>query len=107
MPAQMQNAHRQRKVRAKIANFVQRAIYPQQLTVPRQYATTREGVFIYKVLEGREIDGIKEDGVRVIIQENMKQARFVISPLLASRFDAITWARQNMGLTDDGHLHQS
>jgi hypothetical protein len=92
-----QNADRQRKVRAKIARFVQTAIYPQQLTVPRQYATTSVGTFIYKIMEGREIDGFREKGVRVIVQENLQQARFVVSPLFGSKYDALDWARQHMG----------
>lgn len=97
----MRNEHQKRVVRSKIANFIQRAVYPQQLTIPRQYSTTSEGVRLYKVLEGREIDGIREQGVRVVVQENAKNARFVMSPLLPSRFDAVQWARRNMGLTGE------
>ena len=99
IPVHLKNAHQQRKVRQKVANFVRTAIYPQQLTIPRQYATTKEGVSLYKILEGRIINGIQEQGVRVIVQENLQQARFVISPLHASQEDAIQWARQNMGMT--------
>ena len=96
---QMKNTNEwaQQKVRAKIANFVRTAIYPQQLTVPRQYATTREGCWVYKILEGREITGFREDGVRVIVQENAQQARFVISPLFGSKHDALSWAQTHMG----------
>lgn len=90
------NAHRQRIVRQRIENFVKRAVFPQQLTLPRQYATTREGTFIFKVLEGRKIDGVQEQGVRVVVQENAQQARFVMSPLCASKHDARAWARQHM-----------
>lgn len=97
VPAVMTNEFRQRKVRGKIANFVQTAIYPQQLTVPRQYATTREGCWIYKILEGREISGFREDGVRVVVQENAQQARFVMSPLFVSKTDALSWAVKQMG----------
>lgn len=93
------NAVNQQQVRRKIATFVTRAIYPQQLTVPRQYATTREGVWVYKILEGREIDGVRENGVRVVVQENAKQARFVISPLFGSKHDALSWAVKHMGAT--------
>ena len=92
-----QNAFRQRRVRHKIATFIQTAIYPQQLTIPRQYATTREGTFIYKILSGRMVNGYKENGVRVVVQENARQARFVISPLFDSEHDARSWARQQMG----------
>lgn len=99
-----QNAHRMQKVRGKIANFVQTAVYPQQLTIPRQYATTREGCWVYKILEGRELrvnsdSGAKyrEKGVRVVVQENARQARFVISPLFGSKHDALSWARSQMG----------
>jgi len=87
----------QMNVKKKIDNFVARAVYPQQLSVPRQYATTREGVFIYKQMKGRIIDGYQEQGARVIVQENAKMARFVISPLFGSIHDAQSWARQNMG----------
>lgn len=93
----------QQNVRRKIANFIQRAVYPQQLSIPRQYATTREGVFIYKIMEGREIDGYREPGARVVVQENAKMARFVISPLFNSKHDALGWARQHMG-ADHGNI---
>ncbi len=90
------DAHRQRIVQQRIENFVKRAVFPQQLTLPRQYATTREGTFIFKVLVGRKIDGIQEQGARVVVQENAQQARFVMSPLFASKHDARAWARQHM-----------
>lgn len=93
----MLNSFRQQKVRGKIANFLQRAVYPQQLTIPRQYATTQAGVSIYKIMHGRVIDGLQEDGVRIVVLENAQQARFVISPLFGNEFDARAWARQNMG----------
>ena len=96
-PATMQNAFRLRQVRGKIAQFTQTAVYPQQLTVPRQYATTREGCWIYKILEGREISGFREDGVRVVIQENAQLARFVMSPLFTAKQDALSWAIKEMG----------
>lgn len=96
-PASMSNILRERNVRAKIANFINTAIFPQQLTIPRQYATTREGCWVYKILEGRAINGFRENGVRVVVQENAKQARFVISPLFASRHDALAWAVREMG----------
>lgn len=92
-----QNAFRQHRVRHKIATFVRTAIYPQQITIPRQYATTREGCWVYKVLEGREISGFRENGVRVVVQENAQQARFVISPLFGTKHDALTWAQSQMG----------
>lgn len=98
-PLSMNNDFRQQQVRRKIATFISRAIYPQQLTIPRQYATTREGVWVYKILEGREIDGVRENGVRVVVQENAKQARFVISPLFGSKHDALSWAVKHMGAT--------
>lgn len=99
VPVTMQNDFRQQKVRHKIATFVRTAIYPQQLTVPRQYATTREGCWVYKILEGREISGFREDGVRVVVQENAQQARFVISPLFSTKHDALSWAITQMGAT--------
>lgn len=91
------NEWRQRRVRQKIMNFYKTAIYPQQLTVPRQYATTREGTTVFKIVEGREINGIKEDGVRVVVQENKQQARFIMSPLFSNRHDALQWAKQHTG----------
>jgi hypothetical protein len=87
----------QTNVQRKIDKFISRAVYPQQLSVPRQYATTREGSFIYRILEGRVIDGYQEQGVRVVVQENAQMARFVISPLFSSTHDARSWASQNMG----------
>ena len=84
-------------VNQKIENFISRAVHPQQLSVPRQYATTKEGVFIYRTMEGRNIDGYQEQGARVVVQENAQMARFVISPLFSSIHDARSWARQNMG----------
>jgi len=103
-PLTIRNDFRQQKVRGKIANFVQTAIYPQQLTVPRQYATTQEGCWVYKILEGREIpsdNGAKyrERGVRVVVQENAQQARFIMSPLFGSKHDALSWATKEMGAT--------
>lgn len=94
----IKNALAQRGVRRKVANFIQTAIYPQQLTVPRQYATTQEGVFIYKILKGRDVSGFREDGVRVVVQENLKAARFVMSPLFSSEYDALQWAKRQMGV---------
>lgn len=104
-PVSMSNDFRQQKVRGKIATFIQTAVYPQQLSIPRQYATTREGCWIYKILEGRKLrlrndDGApvyREKGVRVVVQENGRQARFVMSPLFSSKHDALTWAKQQMG----------
>lgn len=96
-PLTMQNEFRQRQVRGKIANFIKTAIFPQQLTIPRQYATTREGCWIYKILEGREIAGFRENGVRVVVQENAQQARFVMSPLFTAKQDALSWAIKEMG----------
>lgn len=84
-------------VQHKIDKFISRAVYPQQLSIPRQYATTQEGVSIYKILEGRIIDGYQEQGVRVVVQENAQMARFVVSPLFSSKHDALSWARQHMG----------
>ena len=100
IPKNIENVHRERMVRSKIDNFINRAVFPQQLTIPRQYATTQEGVSIYKMLEGRVIDGIQEQGVRAVVLENAKFARFVMSPLMPSRSDAEQWARRNMGLTN-------
>ncbi len=91
------NEMRMRRVRHKIATFTQTAIYPQQLTIPRQYSTTQEGTFIYKILEGREIDRVAGGGVRVVVQENLQQARFIMSPLFNSRQDALDWALKNTG----------
>lgn len=98
-PVTMRNDFRLNKVRHKIATFVNSAIFPQQLTIPRQYATTREGCWVYKILEGREISGFREDGVRVVVQENAQQARFVISPLFSTKHDALAWAHSQMGAT--------
>lgn len=89
----------QQNVNRKIAHFVNTAIYPQQLTVPRQYATTKQGTWVYKVFEGRVVDGFQEQGARVVVQENAKLARFVMSPLFSSKHDALDWARQQMGAT--------
>ena len=61
----------QQNFNKKIKAFIDRAVYPQQLSLPRQYATTKEGSFIFKVLEGRVIDGVQEQGVRVVVQENV------------------------------------
>lgn len=100
---QNRNDFRQHKVRGKVANFISTAIYPQQLTIPRQYATTREGCWVYKILEGRRLRlsdsnaTYREKGVRVVVQENARQARFVMSPLFGSKADALAWARQEMG----------
>lgn len=87
----------QDNVRRKINTFLDRAVYPQQLSVPRQYSSTKEGVSIFKILKGRIIDGLREDGVRAVALENAQRARFVISPLFSSEHDAVSWARQNMG----------
>ena len=103
------NSFRQHKVRGKIASFVQSAVFPQQLSVPRQYATTREGCWIYKILEGRPVvvnseNGAKyrEKGIRVVVQENARQARFVMSPLFGSKHDALAWAQSQMGADISG-----
>ena len=96
-PVTMRNDFRQQQVRRKIAQFCRTAIFPQQLTVPRQYATTQEGVFIYKILEGRQFNAFREDGVRVVVQENAKQARFIMSPLFSNKQDALSWAVKEMG----------
>lgn len=97
-------AQGKRNANTKIAKFIRTAVYPQQLTIPRQYATTREGCWVYKILEGREMlldphskAKYREKGVRVVVQENARQARFVISPLFDSTHDALGWARQEMG----------
>jgi hypothetical protein len=84
-------------VQRKINGFLTRAVFPQQLTIPRQYATTKEGTFVFKTMEGRMIDGYQEQGARVVVQENAKMARFVISPLFSSIHDARSWALQQMG----------
>lgn len=95
--AMQNNAHRTQQVKRKIENFVQTAVYPQQLTIPRQYATTKEGVRVYKVLENREVDKVAGGGVRIVVQENMQQSRFMMSPLLKSKHDAFQWAFRNTG----------
>lgn len=94
---QNQNASRVAAVKQKIHQFCETAIYPQQLTLPRQYATTREGCWVHSILEGRTISGFKENGVRVVVQENAQQARFIISPLFTSKNDALSWAVKHMG----------
>lgn len=94
---QNQNAAAQHRVRGKIAQFTMTAIFPMQLTVPRQYATTRAGCWVYKILEGRKVNGVPENGVRVVVQENAQQARFVMSPLFGTRHDALQWAQSQMG----------
>lgn len=88
----------QGNVQHKVATFIARGIYPQQLSIPRQYSTTSEGVFIHTEFEGRIIDGVQEQGARLIVQENAKMARFVVSPLFDSIHDARSWAKQNMGV---------
>ena len=97
-PAAIANAARLRHVQNKIATFCNTAIYPHQLTVPRQYSTTVAGVSIYKVLSGRKIGGYTEPGVCVVVLENAQQARFVISPLFDSETDARGWAHKHMGV---------
>lgn len=87
-----------RNIQRKIEGFIANAIFPQQLSVPRDYATTKEGVSIYRVLKGRKVAGIVEDGVRVVVLECGKYARFVMSPLMPTEYDAIQWARSEMGL---------
>lgn len=96
-PSNFVNAMRMNNVLRKIQHFYDTAVFPQQLTLPRQYATTSDGVRVVKLLSGREIDGVREDGVRVVVQENARQARFVISPLFSNKHDAHAWARQQMG----------
>jgi hypothetical protein len=91
-------------VMRKLQGFADRAVHPQQVTIPRQYATTREGTWVHKVLEGRVIDGVQEQGVRVIVQENAKLARFVMSPLFSSKTDALSWASQHMGAKPNGNI---
>jgi hypothetical protein len=85
------------RARAKVAKFMQRAVYPQQLTIKSRFlpgAMTK----VCKVMHGRVIDGYQEDGVRVVVlvveQDN---ARFIISPLHRSEFDARTWAHSHTG----------
>lgn len=91
--------------RQKVAHFCRTAIYPQQLTLPRDYITTETGVRIYKILEGREIRvsgssaTYREKGVRVVVLENGRQSRFIMSPLFGSKHDALTWAQQHTGAT--------
>lgn len=96
-PVTMRNDFRQQMARRKIAQFTRTAIFPQQLTVPRQYATTREGCFLYKILTDREVDRPAGGGVRVVVQENAQQARFIISPLFQSKHDALSWAQRETG----------
>lgn len=96
-PARIRSEHAKLVLKQKIENFIARAIYPQQLTVSRQYATTAEGCRVVQVLEGREIDGYREPGVRVVVQENEQRARFIMSPLFASKTDALGWAVHHTG----------
>lgn len=93
------------RARQKVAHFIQTAVYPQQLTLPRDYLSTETGVRIYKILEGREIRvsgssaTYREKGVRVVVLENGRQARFIMSPLFGNKHDALTWAQQHTGAT--------
>jgi len=43
------------------------------------------------------VNGFRENGARVVVQENARQARFIISPLFGSKHDALSWARTQMG----------
>ena len=97
-PAAVTNAARLQHVQNKIATFCNTAIYPQQLTVPRQYATTQEGVSIFRIMSGRKVGGYTEPGFRVVVLENAQQSRFVISRLFDSEADARGWAHKEMGV---------
>lgn len=81
----------------KVEHFIANAVFPQQLTVPRDMARTRSGVTVYRVLKGRVVGGVQENGVRVVVQENTMRTRYVMSPLCESEYDALTWARREMG----------
>jgi len=88
----------------KRAKFVEAAVWPQQLTLPRQVSTTKDGCRVFKILEGRRIGGIQEDGARVVVEENTHHGgaaltRYVISPLFQSKQDALSWATTHMGVT--------
>lgn len=88
----------------KRAKFIASAFWPQQLTLPRQVSTTMDGCRVFKILEGRRLGGIQEDGVRVVVEENTHQGaaaltRYVISPLFQSKHDALAWANTHMGVT--------
>lgn len=101
-PMTMKNDFRQQQVRRKIAQFTQNAVFPMQLTIPRQYATTKAGVSVVKILTDRPVDRAAGGGVRVVVQENAQQARFVVSPLFQSRQDALAWAHTQMGADVSG-----
>lgn len=96
--------YQKQQARRKIAHFLQNAVYPQQLTIPRDYLTTETGVRIYKILEGRPIKvsgsnaTFREKGIRVVVLENGAQARFIMSPLFGSKHDALTWAQRHTGV---------
>ena len=96
--AQMRLEDRQRTIGRKIENFCSRAIYPQTLTLPRDPLMVPDGVRIVKWVEGRNIDAIRENGIRVIVLEangvgTSAKCRFHMSPLFGSRHDAESWAR--------------
>jgi len=92
------NALRMENLRRKLKTFFANAVYPQQIIVPRQKTTTKTGTFIVQVFKGRIVQGYQEDGVRVIVQENLENARFIVSPLFSSEADARAWATQDMGV---------
>jgi len=103
-PLSKRSDFQKQRARQKIANFIQNAVYPQQLTIPRDYLSTETGVRIYKILEGRPIKvtgsnaTFKEKGIRVVVLENGAQARFIMSPLFSSKHDALTWAQRHTGV---------
>lgn len=97
--SEMKLADRQKVISAKIENFCNRAIHPQTLTLPRDPLMVPDGVRIAKWVEGRVIDGFRENGLRVIVLEangvgTSAKCRFHMSPLFDNRHDAETWARQ-------------
>ena len=103
-PLSKRTDYQKQRARQKIAQFIQNAVYPQQLTIPRDYLSTETGVRVYKILEGRPIKvsgssaSFKEKGIRVVVLENGAQARFIMSPLFGSKHDALTWAQRHTGV---------
>lgn len=88
-----------RNIANKIENFTRTAINPQTLTIPRDPLSTDDGNRVFRVLKGRLLQGIPENGVRAVVQENSgwgvsAKVRFIMSPLFGNEHDARSWARR-------------
>ena len=99
-PPSLTNVQKRDFLRRKIETFCANGSHPQTLTGPRDPVMIGDGKALFRTLRGRHVGGYREDGVRVVIQENLgfgtkATARFVMSPLFQSEADAMAWARQN------------